>query len=137
CECCCEWTMGSGRSWGRFTDFCGRRTGCCSCWFMRNMDSTSIYPLSLHDALPIFEYSPPSQGSTNANVPNVPPTERKNSSIAARDRKSTRLNSSHVSISYAVFCLKKKNCCPTSEKTNVDWCCTAHQSKAAVSSLLR
>src|SRR5699024_11868984 len=34
---------------------------------------------------------------------------RKDGSALARDRKSTRLNSSHVSISYAVFCLKKKN----------------------------
>src|SRR5207249_12071430 len=36
--------------------------------------------------------------------------ERLEHALVVRDRKSTRLNSSHVSISYAVFCLKKKNC---------------------------
>src|SRR5688572_32322326 len=34
-------------------------------------------------------------------------------SVYSRDRKSTRLNSSHSQISYAVFCLKKKKCCPS------------------------
>src|SRR5438874_5323947 len=38
---------------------------------------------------------------------------REQKAIATRDRKSTRLNSSHVEISYAVFCLKKKNTCVT------------------------
>src|SRR2546428_9281081 len=44
------------------------------------------------------------------SVPVVPPVERFRSAVAAarRDRKSTRLNSSHDQISYAVFCLKKK-----------------------------
>src|SRR3712207_6943043 len=37
----------------------------------------------------------------------------KDGRYSARDRKSTRLNSSHANISYAVFCLKKKNSCPT------------------------
>src|SRR5690606_40650630 len=37
-------------------------------------------------------------------------SEARRTSLNARDRKSTRLNSSHVKISYAVFCLKKKNC---------------------------
>src|SRR6266403_1632048 len=59
-----------------------------------------IDTLSLHDALPIF--GPPRSGkSTIARVL---------TSIVGndKDRKSTRLNSSHVEISYAVFCLKKK-----------------------------
>src|SRR5436309_8598658 len=59
---------------------------------------------SLHDALPIF--------SNGASTPPLVPDDSATSQIAAftnkRDRKSTRLNSSHVKISYAVFCLKKK-----------------------------
>src|SRR3712207_7023904 len=39
-----------------------------------------------------------------------PDTELKQISTRVKDRKSTRLNSSHANISYAVFCLKKKNC---------------------------
>src|SRR5258707_2232198 len=38
-----------------------------------------------------------------------PPEEKKKEECGTRDRKSTRLNSSHANISYAVFCLKKKN----------------------------
>src|SRR5438067_13110048 len=80
-------------------------------FFFNDTATTEIYTLSLHDALPI--YSDPtmanriSLGMCTALVALslVPLTgwdERQ------RDRKSTRLNSSHVSISYAVFCLKKK-----------------------------
>src|SRR5216683_3729464 len=67
--------------------------------------TTEIYTLSLHDALPISAAgrvpagrSPPPAGHSAARRPRL-----------ARDRKSTRLNSSHDQISYAVFCLKKKN----------------------------
>src|SRR5699024_12841657 len=81
---------------------------------------SQTHPLSLHDALPIsrpaWPAAPP-PGYTGFSSPS-PPQSRyswyKRSSpcwtAAARrsDRKSTRLNSSHVSISYAVFCLKKK-----------------------------
>src|SRR5690606_42124684 len=91
---------------------------------------TELYPLSLHDALPI---SPP---APRAAVDTTTPAQRlaavdaiagaddtelsvqplrdaqvddlRQTAIAQRDRKSTRLNSSHVKISYAVFCLKKK-----------------------------
>src|SRR2546430_3729127 len=49
--------------------------------------------------------SPVSRGST---PPQAPPGPRRPSPPARRDRKSTRLNSSHSQISYAVFCLKKK-----------------------------
>src|SRR5437868_9764713 len=65
---------------------------------------TEIYTLSLHDALPIC--SPRSADSSPSG-----PRRRQGSprrSTRGGDRKSTRLNSSHVSISYAVFCLKKK-----------------------------
>src|SRR5699024_11731184 len=92
--------------------------------------------LSLHDALPISSSSssrsPPPDGAPNrlpcgprpdcppcgddGAVGPVGPVGGRSSDVAAgacehgvaRDRKSTRLNSSHVSISYAVFCLKKK-----------------------------
>src|SRR5690349_23752336 len=70
--------------------------------------SPEIYTLSLHDALPIFP--PRSRMSSHAcarerDCPCSPSSRRH----AGQDRKSTRLNSSHVEISYAVFCLKKKN----------------------------
>src|SRR3989440_7701093 len=57
--------------------------------------TTQLYTLSLHDALPI------SPVTIRSRMPS--------SACEWRDRKSTRLNSSHDQISYAVFCLKKKN----------------------------
>src|SRR5690349_22920912 len=82
------------------------------------MAPTEIYTLSLHDALPI------STSSARLGQSGFRPGEEENaqdSGGTSRDRKSTRLNSSHVEISYAVFCLKKKkkivtvlfNCTPT------------------------
>src|SRR6266487_6014516 len=65
-------------------------------FFFNDTATTEIYTLSLHDALPI---SRGCCGETQRPRP-MPP--------GRRDRKSTRLNSSHPSISYAVFCLKKK-----------------------------
>src|SRR5437870_8955226 len=73
---------------------------------------THIYPLSLHDALPICKASATSCSPTPRTL-----TARGSSSARCRpgrrkrfaDRKSTRLNSSHVAISYAVFRLKKKH----------------------------
>src|SRR5690242_21849593 len=65
------------------------------------------YTLSLHDALPICSYSLRrfldvlGEKSYEVETSEV-------SSVVISDRKSTRLNSSHMSISYAVFCLKKK-----------------------------
>src|SRR5438132_13074373 len=68
--------------------------------------TTEIYTLSLHDALPIFRFcqkvSPASNCTASDSAGTVALRKR-------RDRKSTRLNSSHTVISYAVFCLKKKN----------------------------
>src|SRR5215216_7094981 len=69
-----------------------------SFFFFNDTATTEIYTLSLHDALPISCRARPPPRS-----PPAPPDGR------ARDRKSTRLNSSHQIISYAVFCLKKKN----------------------------
>src|SRR5215813_15071784 len=74
-------------------------------FFFNDTATTEIYTLSLHDALPISpEAAANSQcSSISVSLPAPPATER-----SMRDRKSTRLNSSHVRISYAVFCLKKK-----------------------------
>src|SRR5438105_10801903 len=87
-------------------------------FFSHDTPTTEIYTLSLHDALPIH-------GAYDlANVlhpPTSPAVDFPNAvdprgvltfglaGIALIDRKSTRLNSSHEWISYAVFCLKKKN----------------------------
>src|SRR6266542_5037467 len=68
-------------------------------FFFNDTATTEIYTLSLHDALPIS--IPRACHST--------PRSTRRSVPWNRDRKSTRLNSSHGSISYAVFCLKKKN----------------------------
>src|SRR5690606_42030374 len=70
--------------------------------------TTEIYTLSLHDALPILKRTVDdrirSVLSDGASDGSLRPTD----APSDRDRKSTRLNSSHVKISYAVFCLKKK-----------------------------
>src|SRR5207249_5638986 len=77
-------------------------------FFFNDTAPTEIYTLSLHDALPISFGAPsletlvPLMWSEGVARRGLPPTWM-------ADRKSTRLNSSHVSISYAVFCLKKKN----------------------------
>src|SRR2546428_3597979 len=70
-------------------------------FFFNDTATTEIYTLSLHDALPISAAPEPGRlGGRSA----VPVSDRR----GAEDRKSTRLNSSHDQISYAVFCLKKK-----------------------------
>src|SRR5580700_6728758 len=68
-------------------------------FFFNDTATTEIYTLSLHDALPISARWP---------ARTSPPHTCSRSSTPRPDRKSTRLNSSHVEISYAVFCLKKK-----------------------------
>src|SRR5690349_22995231 len=74
---------------------------CCSIFFFFNDTATTeIYTLSLHDALPIF-----ARRRANGCWWHRPPGR---CARVNTDRKSTRLNSSHVEISYAVFCLKKK-----------------------------
>src|SRR5256885_3416729 len=90
-------------------------------FFFNDTATTEIYTLSLHDALPIWEPRHRSRRSCSSTTA----TSRRSASCACwasakaarcavspdracRDRKSTRLNSSHLVISYAVFCLKKK-----------------------------
>src|SRR5258708_31013261 len=75
-------------------------------FFFNDTATTEIYTLSLHDALPISRNWPdPGSGSPRHS-------RRKmhyfRECLGEPDRKSTRLNSSHQIISYAVFCLKKK-----------------------------
>src|ERR1039457_6157033 len=69
--------------------------------FFNDTATTEIYTLSLHDALPISMSGIPRYASHSDALP------LKCDDTA--DRKSTRLNSSHLVISYAVFCLKKKD----------------------------
>src|SRR5438876_5468574 len=72
-------------------------------FFFNDTATTEIYTLSLHDALPI--YVPGGGGEAGCGLEeNLWHTAERH----PQDRKSTRLNSSHPSISYAVFCLKKK-----------------------------
>src|SRR5947207_8401062 len=77
-------------------------------FFFNDSATTEIYTLSLHDALPISRQLAAS--CSDLPSPSVPPCApvSAGSLPTARDRKSTRLNSSHTVISYAVFCLKKK-----------------------------
>src|SRR5438067_3390826 len=83
-----------------------------SLFFFNNTSTTDIYPLSLHDALPISLTAPARRARVTQLEPVVFGDVRDATEPGYRrerqDRKSTRLNSSHVSISYAVFCLKKK-----------------------------
>src|SRR5438552_10301346 len=75
-------------------------------FFFTDTATTEIYTLSLHDALPICSTcSSPAAASGAAPIRTRITSSRPRRS---RDRKSTRLNSSHQIISYAVFCLKKK-----------------------------
>src|SRR3712207_7674974 len=86
-------------------------------FFFNDTATTEIYTLSLHDALPIYlilqhnlrpifccgESLEQREKGIHIDFVNQQLTE-------SLDRKSTRLNSSHANISYAVFCLKKKKC---------------------------
>src|SRR3712207_8911556 len=104
-----------------------------SVFFFNDTATTEIYTLSLHDALPICDHAGvdlqrAAGGATHqwtrrrgahgaagggavavrARVVRAAAAEQHAGSAAPGDRKSTRLNSSHANISYAVFCLKKK-----------------------------
>src|SRR2546430_13672882 len=79
-------------------------------FFFNDTATTEIYTLSLHDALPILEQEQPADGRDVLEAGQVQVEVDRCSRRQQRrpDRKSTRLNSSHSQISYAVFCLKKK-----------------------------
>src|SRR5438132_8426149 len=78
-------------------------------FFFHDPATTEIYTLSLHDALPI---SSTASRHAAAGLSETGSAPHALAEAAAPDRKSTRLNSSHTVISYAVFCLKKKNIGP-------------------------
>src|SRR2546427_12400915 len=79
-------------------------------FFFNDTATTEIYTLSLHDALPIYEQLEAYRRRNVMGVSLIPADVVADLAVLlARDRKSTRLNSSHSQISYAVFCLKKKN----------------------------
>src|SRR5438034_4968558 len=73
-------------------------------FFFNDPATTEIYTLSLHDALPI-SWGVRARGIAHPQHPRAHLAPRARRHL---DRKSTRLNSSHTVISYAVFCLKKK-----------------------------
>src|SRR2546430_13590264 len=83
-------------------------------FFFNDTATTEIYTLSLHDALPIWPEV--AAAVQRAGVDDAQPGIRmpcggqafRVDAVGHADRKSTRLNSSHSQISYAVFCLKKK-----------------------------
>src|SRR2546421_6885114 len=98
------------------------------CFFFTDTATTEIYPLSLHDALPISSArataqrccSPPDSSAGRCVMRPASPTSDSTSSARERarrsswppirsgDRKSKRLNSSHDQVSHSVFCLKKQ-----------------------------
>src|SRR2546429_6956588 len=80
-------------------------------FFFNDTATTEIYTLSLHDALPISRRRPRCARAAAVESERRLRRGRRRAPArpARRDRKSTRLNSSHGYISYAVFCLKKKN----------------------------
>src|SRR3712207_8722954 len=90
----------------------------CCFFFFNDTATTEIYTLSLHDALPISVGKLPEQlhrrdvsqqvSGHDRGGPLQPVQRHLEVTQHLEDRKSTRLNSSHANISYAVFCLKKK-----------------------------
>src|SRR5699024_11337798 len=98
----------------------------CAVLLFNATATSDLYTLSLHDALPIFLHLSADRGRdirqdllslilcVSLDLPFLVQLSLRGKQshlhgCSAKDRKSTRLNSSHVSISYAVFCLKKKN----------------------------
>src|SRR2546430_11027187 len=81
-------------------------------FFFNDTATTEIYTLSLHDALPISKTGATIVFSTGGPIPTAALSGTAllwvEQRLLTQDRKSTRLNSSHSQISYAVFCLKKK-----------------------------
>src|SRR5690625_5944979 len=97
---------------------------CCSLFLCTAPTAPAMCPLSLHDALPISQLAEEIKAAQGPEIeqltewldqwgePTEPAGGQDGHDMAEMDginRKSTRLNSSHVAISYAVFCLKKKS----------------------------
>src|SRR5258707_9695327 len=106
-------------------------TLCCFFFFFNDTATTEIYTLSLHDALPIFRRRQLAGGGDRRQGTPLRRARRpllRGAPLRSQghplpgslgDRKSTRLNSSHANISYAVFCLKKKKNKECDEKINM------------------
>src|SRR3712207_7743647 len=104
---------------------------CLFFFFFNDTATTEIYTLSLHDALPIYLRAGLRRGRRRhraaARLPRGPPRRGRRPAVGRAvlahlpegDRKSTRLNSSHANISYAVFCLKKKKNISSLLNTNI------------------
>src|SRR3712207_8283924 len=102
-------------------------------FFFNDTATTEIYTLSLHDALPIWQMSRRGDPNVSRKLGLTAATAALALTLAAcggegagsnndtenADRKSTRLNSSHANISYAVFCLKKKKKNNEKDETNI------------------
>src|SRR3712207_6952324 len=105
----------------------------CHSFFFNDTATTEIYTLSLHDALPISKIALWGTArdltfieDLRRRFPTLGEVEkqrnwkfRQGGIIGSSDRKSTRLNSSHANISYAVFCLKKKLMCMYSTRLSL------------------
>src|SRR5206468_8857431 len=104
------------------------KSSSCLLFFFKHPETTTISTLSLHDALPICHHFHEFRSDNDARLAKPIGEETGRSGkqhvgeheqggahgqdqflVLLADRKSTRLNSSHDQISYAVFCLKKKN----------------------------
>src|SRR5688572_32330190 len=101
-------------------------------FFFNDPATTEIYTLSLHDALPIshVEHVVPAPSHPH-HAAREHPSRRARSARRSRlqDRKSTRLNSSHSQISYAVFCLKKKKRLRKTSPIALNWLQIKYQEK--------
>src|SRR5438034_2346794 len=91
-------------------------------FFFNDTATPEIYTLSLHDALPISAQTRDGGGRGLLGDPDLLRLPADLRAHGRRDRKSTRLNSSHTVISYAVFCLKKK------KKLLLSWATSAARS---------
>src|SRR5690625_7427378 len=96
----------------QYTQTCYQDTYSLNIFNSNLSSSTAIYTLSLHDALPISPMREDTSFATfyliSLGLGVLLVSVRGSNVDLMQDRKSTRLNSSHVAISYAVFCLKKK-----------------------------
>src|SRR2546430_7676900 len=91
-------------------------------FFFNDTATTEIYTLSLHDALPILVEAGQRDGLVVGLEQHAAQDGDRGAARHAGDRKSTRLNSSHSQISYAVFCLKKKNSRSALKKFTLIFC---------------
>src|SRR5438270_3736249 len=101
-----------------------------SFFFFNDTTTTEIYTLSLHDALPIFtiegKKTTEGQQIVSDSTAFVEGVNYYATEAALPDRKSTRLNSSHSQISYAVFCLKKKTAAAAEQVEGSFWVVVLH-----------